>query len=346
MSGIFTKVAKGADLNPKEASRLAVWQSLDDTIGKLAPEAKRLTAQQSALYTASPGLLTASKKTAGIPLLGIKTKTAERAAQAVQDVAGRGLQTIGGATGAVPTGLAGTISRQAGRQLVPRAAMGLSGGGAAPEAPVQGDMGMQPVDLGAGTAPGMPQDMGMQQPQELYSQQAVMSDIQRDPKNAATYLKLYESFAPKQTTSNLGKTAAAQYNLAQQGTAALNQLSNLIQQNPSVITKSAIPGKSLPIVGGYVQRAAGTTQFDTLGYAAVSSLLRAQSGAAVPDSEVRAYMRAYLPKAGDSADAINTKLNTLAYAFQTVMQGGQNQPTNQYAPANLQSALMQAQGGF
>lgn len=348
MSGIFGKVAKGVDLNPKEASRLAVWQSLDDTITKLAPEAKRLTAQQSALYTASPGLLAASKKTAGIPLLGIKSKTAERGIQAGRDIAGRGLQTVAGVTGAAPSGLAGTIARQTGRQIGPRAAMGLAGGGeVAPEAPLTTDMGMgQPVDLGAGMAPGMPQDMSMQQPQELYSQQAVMADIQRDPKNAATYLKLYETFAPKQATSNIGKTAAAQYNLAQQGTAALNQLANLIQKNPSVVTKSAVPGKSLPVVGGYVQKAAGTTQFDTLGYATVSSLLRAQSGAAVPDSEVRAYMKAYLPRAGDTPEAINTKLNTLAFAFQTVMQGGQNQPTNQYAPTDLQSALMQAQGGF
>jgi hypothetical protein len=338
MSGIFTKVAKGADLNPKEASRLAVWQSLDDTIGKLAPEAKRLTAQQSALYTASPGLLTASKKTAGIPLLGIKTKTAERAAQAVQDVAGRGLQTIGGATGAVPTGLAGTISRQAGRQLVPRAAMGLSGGGAAPEAPLQGDMGMQPVDLGAGITPGMPQDMGMQQPQELYSQQAVMSDIQRDPKNAATYLKLYETFATKQPAPIKKSEAQRSRDEAAQLTqTALQQL------QAGSINTGLVSGKIEPLKAMLGKGDPETLAFNTTISSLKAAIAKARAGTSFTPNEER-LLNKYAPTVGDSRQQLFTKLQALQAVYD---QAAAREYGTQYSDnTDLQSALMQAQGGF
>ena len=316
-------------------------------------------ATDNALYSSAKNanelLIKATKNQTGGGL--VSRISTSQPVKAGETILGSKVESVGRAlagTGGPVTKVTNQMIRQAPASL----GRAIYGATQAPEAPVEQDTGMQ-QGMDQGMAPdqsmsmgqgmGMDQAMGgmmggMQQP-EVYSQQAVMADIQRDPKNASTYLKLYETFTPKQPTSNIGKTSAAQYNLAQQGTNALTQLAGIIQRDPSVVTKSGVPGKSLPFVGGYVQGAAGTTEFDTLGYAAVSSLLRAQSGAAVPDSEVRAYMKAYLPRPGDSREAIDRKLSTLAYGFQTVMEGG-GQQANQYAPNDLQSALMQTQGGF
>lgn len=355
LEGVSTSLGKGstAATTNKNAVIDVIRGEIRPFLNAKVPGVATDNALWSSATSANKLLLKSSRNQAGGGLVG-KVSTLQPV-KAAESIVGSKVESLG----KVLAGTGGPITKVTNQMIrqVP-ASLGRATYGAlqAPEAPLQQDTGMQ-QGMGQGMAPGqsmgqgtgMDQGMGgmmggMQQP-EVYSQQAVMADIQRDPKNASTYLKLYETFTPKQPTSNIGKTSAAQYNLAQQGTNALTQLAGIIQRDPGVVTKSGIPGKSLPLVGGYVQKAAGTTEFDTLGYAAVSSLLRAQSGAAVPDSEVRAYMKAYLPRPGDSKEAIDRKLSTLAYGFQTVMQGG-GQQANQYAPQDLQSALMQTQGGF
>jgi hypothetical protein len=168
-----------------------------------------------------------------------------------------------------------------------------------------------------------------QQQQSPYSLEAMLSDIQRDPKHASTYQSIYKTVQDaigSQGGANVGKVSAQAYGLAQQGMNALGQFAQLIQQDPGVVNRTATPGRGLPGVGGFISNATGTSEYDTLGFAAISSLLRAQSGAAVPDSEVRSYMRAYLPRPGDSQEAIQRKLATLQYDFQTVLQGAGGQP--------------------
>lgn len=176
-----------------------------------------------------------------------------------------------------------------------------------------------------------------QAPQSAYSLEQAMRDLQstNNPKFQQQIMDRYDfvqkAEAAQRPASMVGKTSAATYGLAQQGMNALGQLNQLILKDPNVISRSATPGRGLPIVGGIITNKAGTGQYDTLGFAAVSSLLRAQSGAAVPDSEVRAYMRNYLPRAGDSPQTVQQKLQTLNFDFQSVLQGG-----NQ---SNLSSAI-------
>ena len=137
----------------------------------------------------------------------------------------------------------------------------------------------------------------------------------------AAQLKASQSATGK-NMGNVGKLSAQSYTLAQQGTDALQKLAQLVQADPGVINRSATPGRGLPVVGGVVGAVSKTTGFDTLGFKAVSSLLRAQSGAAVPDSEVRSYMRAYLPRAGDSQTEVKRKFEELMQSFQTVLDIG------------------------
>jgi hypothetical protein len=129
MNSVFTKLQKGADLNPKEASRLAVWQSLDSAITKAEPAVKDLTTQQSLLMQSAGGLKANASKTAGIPLFGIRSQKAEQVIQGAKELAGRSLEKVGGvATGEVPstaTGLvAQTAKNMAKAQIIPRVLTG------------------------------------------------------------------------------------------------------------------------------------------------------------------------------------------------------------------------------
>ena len=115
VDSVFKKLAKGADLNAKEASRLAVWGSLDDAITKAAPGVKLLTKEQSLLIQGASGLKAASTKTAGVPLLGIKSQGVERVLQGTRELSGRALQAVGGAGAAV--GGAGQVTKAGGQSV-------------------------------------------------------------------------------------------------------------------------------------------------------------------------------------------------------------------------------------
>jgi hypothetical protein len=127
MSSVFNKLEKGADLNPKEASRLAVWTSLDDAITKAAPGVKSLTKEQSLLIQGAPGLKKSAEKTFGVPLLGIKSRKVEQGIQAGRELAGRGLQKVGEVSpGAASPSLFGrsTIMKPAAAQVGASAVLG------------------------------------------------------------------------------------------------------------------------------------------------------------------------------------------------------------------------------
>jgi len=255
------------------------------------------------------------------------------------DVSGRGLQAVGKVTGS-----------QLGRNFVRQSPASLTraiGGGMQPQDQTQIDQSQGQNIYGQTggqdtTGMGGISDLGgtqqpQQAPQSAYSLEQAMRDLNstNNPKFQQQIMDRYDfvqkAEAAQKPASTVGKTSAATLALAQQGMNALGQLDQLIQSDPGVLQRTRTPGRGLPIIGGDITKASGTGRFDTLAFAAVSSLLRAQSGAAVPDSEVRAYMRNYLPRAGEDQATVQQKLQTLAYDFQSVLQGG-----NQ---SNLSSAI-------
>lgn len=342
MGTIFPKIAKGADLNPKEASRLAIWRGLDDHIVSIAPEVKALTSQQAKLYEAAPGLLTASKKTLGVPLLGVKSGAAERVVQGGQDLAGRALQKVGG-LGTATGGALSQIKKQGLMQAPGNLVDALS---QPPQAPEQSEdeqlMALyEQYSGGAGQDPMMGQGMMdpmMEQPQQsAYSQEAVMSDIQRDPKNASTYLKLYETFnqAPKAAK---GPSAATQKQdaLVYTGSNAVQNLRSMFQKDPSLIAKTGVPGRNILGIGN---RALGLGEYEAMAQQAIDSVARLRTGAAMTPSEETFYRR-MVPQAGDNQQTINQKLDELERyfgTFQTADEGSESQ--------DLTDALMQMQQG-
>lgn len=173
-----------------------------------------------------------------------------------------------------------------------------------------------------------------------YGQANLMYDISRDPKNADKYLTLYSSldkiFNPSDSKTAI-KPTSQQYGLAQGGMNALNQLSQLIKQDPSVINRNATLGQGLPVVGSLISNAAGAGTYHPLADSVLQSLIHLQTGATATPEEVKAA-RGQLPAPGDSPDEQQRKLQNLAQMFSPFVQGGNTSGTSS-SPTDLASAL-------
>ena len=102
-----------------------------------------------------------------------------------------------------------------------------------------------------------------------------------------------------------GKDAA----LAESGISSLGRIRSMLQKDPNLLLKqSLIPGRL------------ASRDFDRDLFGAVEALLRLRSGAAVPESEVRRYMRSYGPSLGDSYETAMNKINLLEQDFQYLLQ--------------------------
>lgn len=192
----------------------------------------------------------------------------------------------------------------------------------------------------------LPQNGGMSSNASPYGQENLMYDIARDPRNADKYISLYTAldkvFNPQGSTV---KPNNQQLGLANQGMNALQQMYQMIQQDPSVVAKNATPGQSLPLVGGLITNASGAGLYHSLADSAMQSLLHLQTGAAASKEEI-AQAKGQLPQPGDPPAVVQQKLQNLASAFNDFSTGQQSmggatapaatQTTN---PADLMSAL-------
>lgn len=208
------------------------------------------------------------------------------------------------------------------------------------------DQSGSPLDLTGASQAGEQQPPAQTQTDSSpYSEQAYLSDVQRDPKNATTYTTLFKELNPNFGSApssglNVSPVTAQNYGLAQNGAQALQGLSQLLQSDPSVLNKSAIPGRGLPIVGGVVANAAGTGSYDALSYKVADAILRLQTGAQANDSEMKDLQSKLALRAGDSPQTVQTKLTTMASIFNNVLQlanqqGGGTQPTTSDLAASL-----------
>jgi hypothetical protein len=143
---------------------------------------------------------------------------------------------------------------------------------------------------------------------------------------------------------NITKVTAQQYGLAQTGMQTLQQLAQMIQSDPSVVTKTATPGRGLPVVGGFLSNAAGTGQYDAMGYNIADSLLRLRTGATANPEEIRKLQTQLMPRAGDSPATIRTKMQQLQQAFGNVLQLA-NQGGGGGSSNDFESQMMAMMGG-
>lgn len=190
-----------------------------------------------------------------------------------------------------------------------------------------------------------------------YPPENLMADIQRDPQNADKYLAFYTSLnkalgydttgRPASTSGlNVTKLTSEDYANAVNGMNSLNLYAQELAKNPAAIDIGArIPGQEgLPFgLSSDISRITGTSTLNSLGYQMIESLLRIQTGAAAPESEVRRYMRMYLPQPGDSQATRVQKLQSLQSAYQNILDMAGNQSATTQTQDALTAALMGGQ---
>ena len=131
--------------------------------------------------------------------------------------------------------------------------------------------------------------------ESLLEKRKLLSNAGVSTKNIDAQLAQY-GFEPD-TTANLSSSTENRVQLATSGLRALDEIETLLAEDPTKMLKNVIPGKL------------GARDYDSAAFRAVEGLLRARSGAAIPESEVRRYMNANLPKIGDSKEEMQAKLS-------------------------------------
>jgi hypothetical protein len=175
-----------------------------------------------------------------------------------------------------------------------------------------------------------------------YTQQNLMADIQRDPKNAEKYLSYYSSMQKafaSPTSKPLNATQLQQANNANSGLGDLQTIAQEIQQDPSVLIKDAIPG------GGLARRLTGTNNYEAAKQNVVDVISRLRSGAAITQDEANRYM-GLLPGATDTAESAVQKLQRLSDLLSSFANPQAAQPDASGNSSDLLSALMSSQGGY
>lgn len=139
-------------------------------------------------------------------------------------------------------------------------------------------------------------------------------------------LQSYQSKAAASGGSG-GTTSVTAQNAsnAQQGASALSQLTQMLQKNPGVLKGAAVPGQGIPVVGGYIANATGAAPYEALANQVADMYLRLTSGAGTTPAEAQTIKEKLMPRAGDDAQTIQTKLQNMTSYFNNILgmaQGG------------------------
>lgn len=180
----------------------------------------------------------------------------------------------------------------------------------------------QPLDGTDVSGLGQPDSQPAEDPtQGTYSQVNMMADIQRDPKNASTYMALYKELKPESAKAPkpLSAEASKQVAGAKSGLAAIATLANTLSKDPDVAKKNAVGG----LLGGLGRGIAGTQQYESARQEIIDAISRSRSGAALTKSEMDNYKRA-LPSATDSPGAIKAKLRRFQDYFGNIVSSEQS----------------------
>lgn len=137
---------------------------------------------------------------------------------------------------------------------------------------------------------------------------ASLSDLKEIGDIYDLIVPLAEEETAKEKT--LSVTAENKVQLGKSGLRALDSLEQIMQDRPSAVFLSKVPGQL------------GARDYDSAAFKSVEALLRARSGAAIPEEEVRRYMRANLPRLGDSQETIQSKLQSLRRDLEDVATTG------------------------
>jgi len=142
---------------------------------------------------------------------------------------------------------------------------------------------------------------------------------------------------PGGPASKLSAESAGKVALIKQGEQDINRFKNLITNSDGSFNRRKLASMDVPF-----SLAGGRQENSTL-FNAINARLRLESGAAVPEAEVKRALKTFAPSALDSNDTINSKINRMNEFFATakeeIGQGRGATPTQQ--ATNGQSAMSQ-----
>lgn len=352
LGGVFDK----AKLTPKDQAKMALFKGIKESFDGISPEIRKANNFQKQLFDIADELGKNIKGGKNIKIklpiggdvpLPVSKQAVEALGGKTQNLLGGILGLPGQAVGAV----AGTTAKVTGQ---PQARAGIlnqilqAGGGQQQPQQVEAQVPTQPttqpqvdetqlspetqsalatVRQAREQAQGGGAGVGGVGEIRITSEQAVLAQLTLPPKQAAAIQRAFQTqqsaieFEQKQQVAQAklagGGTLSASERktklLGQSGIRALDEIDEILLEDPSVFLKAALPGKL------------GTTtrKYDSASFRAVEGLLRARSGAAVPETEVRRYVDANLPKFGDSQEAAKFKLDAFRKDLEAVANIGE-----------------------
>lgn len=335
LKNIFRKANNelGGALTPKEQTALALWETADDMVRQLAPEAKELTLTQSYLMRAAPSLGKEASKNLALSPLGIPTGiNLNRPISATTNAVGRGVGAVGTGLDKVLNPVRQGLQTPVGQQALTQTAVGM---GNMPEQPQPLEAnpqqsGAQQLDPQVQQLLGLRQQLVQQaqqaqgggKPTKEQFQQLVLQDLQKTGgKNISKIAAASKFFEPE----GQGKLPSAAQNRLDLGTTlqqSLDEVKGLLDKDPSILTKQLVPGQFF------------TRDYDSATYLATDMYLRITTGAAAPEQEVRRAQYKLFPTFGDSSEVTKQKLRRLEDFSKRVVTGSQNiQEPTQSAPS-------------
>jgi len=309
MSPIYKKIASGRPLTDVETVKLAFRDAVDEALKTGVPEASDILSKMSQLHQITPGLIKGINKTIGIPLLGVKAPAG--VVQSGEDMLGRVLGSVGnvnlpGAKSALTPLLTNILTGQREQSVA-----NPSNTTQQQEPAVQQENNSNNVQSNV--------DQQNSVAQGGFTSQKLAAAIAMDPKNAATYQAIFKALNPS-GDKPLSSTQINQVNLAKSGIRGLSKAEQLLglrdaqgnqipdaKVNMGTLVKQLVPGQYL------------TRDYEAAAFTATEALLRARSGAAVPETEVKRYQQKLFPQFGDSAAVVKQKVTELRSIFNDML---------------------------
>lgn len=140
-------------------------------------------------------------------------------------------------------------------------------------------------------------------------QMLLVQDLQNNSgKNISKIKSVYDVLYPEgEKEKGVPNAVKVRQDLSKAGLRAQKDVVDMFNNDPSIVIKGVV-------TGGLLSR-----KYDSAISRAVEGLLRARSGAAVPDSEVRKYVRDYGPRVGDTKKTALYKLEQLRLDLQDAL---------------------------
>lgn len=318
LQNFYGKVAGDRTTKAEEKILKAYRDGIDELISDAVPGAKDLKTRYSVAKDAQK-ILQKNANPSGLRILGLQTGVGGEGIQAGKDVTGRALSKVGGVT---EKPFVSTLLKQGGV----RAGADVLGLRGDPQEETVTDTDLQTSDFNEDVVSESvtPEEQPDNNPFGAESiQRAIVQDLAKNEgKNVDKLLKLHETFgAVAKPTKPLSSEASKTVSNAQVGLEAIGDFENLIGEDSGAFGRTNLPGVGFldRLTQGRVSGALGTTEIDAAADQIVDVLARLRTGAAISKQEETRFAR-YIPRPGDSPEAVQQKLGYLQRQFQRVAQ--------------------------